>query len=371
MSDKKLTILGIVAVALAGLAILQSRISRQAGKVDFSSAPLIAGLNIEKVSAIEITSAGGSKTVRLSQQNRKFGLAGKDNYPADVSKINRLINNCLDIRVTDKITSNAANHADLKVTKDTAETWVAFLGTDGNPVVAAAISPREPEKGTAHGRLDGSDDVYAIQSPPWISTGELDYVDAELLTVTKQKIGSIAVKTPEGGYVLVATEGGNDATLENMPEGKQFKGTDYQSVFGALSSLRFEDVAAVTNVPADVKFDYGYTCKLKDLTVYTLKLGKKDDKVYAKVSATYLDATPVEKTVGEVETEEELKKKEAKLLAIDQVKAFTAQHREWVYQIPSYQADNLTKPLAELLEDVPTPEPEEQPQEEPAKKPNN
>lgn len=365
MSDKKLTVLGIIAVLVAALAILQGRISRQATHVNFGSSPLIAGLNIEAVSAIAITSQNGSRTVTLSQQDGRFGVADKDNYPADVGRVNTLISDCLDIRVTEKVTSNAANHTDLKVTIETAAYVMAFMGADGEPIVTMVLSLADAESGVAHGRLLDSDDVYTIQTPTHFNTSAMEFIDSELVTVQRQAINSVAIKTPEGNYVLSVTESGDDIELGEMPEGKQFKDTIYKAVFGALSSVRFDDVQKAENAPADLEFNYSYICKLKDLTVYKFSLAKKDDAVYAKVSSTYLDASPVEKTVGEVESDEELKKKETKLLAIDRVKAFTAQHREWVYQIPSAKAEELTTLLSELIEDIPQPDEMPEPEANP------
>ena len=282
-------------------------------------------------------------------------VADKDNYPADVGKINTLINDCLDIRVTDKVTSNAANYADLGVTEETAGSVITFNDADGKPIVSAIISPTDPDSNKAHGRLAGSDDVFAIQNPPRFSPDPMGFIDRQLVSVARPEIASVAVKTPEGSYVLKAADGSSDVKLENMPAGKQFKGTDYTSVFGALNGVMFEDVQSAASA-GDLVFDYSYICKLKNLKVYQFKLAKKDDAVYAKVSATYLDATPVEKTVGQIESDEELKKKEDKLLAIDEVKDFTARHQDWVYKIPSYKAENLTKLLSDLLEDAPATE---------------
>ena len=59
----------------------------------------------------------------------------------------------------------------------------------------------------------------------------------------------------------------------------------------------------------------------------------------------------------EVESEEELKKKEALLLAYDNAKALAARHKGWVYEIADWKAKNLTKKLADLLEDEEPPDP--------------
>jgi len=104
-------------------------------------------------------------------------------------------------------------------------------------------------------------------------------------------------------------------------------------------------------------FDKQFICRLKDSTVYTLKIAQKDDKTYAVCEAEFTDKTPVLKG-DEVESEEELKKKEAKLLARENTIKFTGKHQGWVYEIAEWKAKNLIKELSDLIED------EEKPKEE-------
>jgi hypothetical protein len=96
-------------------------------------------------------------------------------------------------------------------------------------------------------------------------------------------------------------------------------------------------------------------CRLKDSTVYALRIAQKEDKTYVSCVAEFTDKTPVEKASvnqgGEVESEEELKKKEAKLLARDNATKFTAKHQGSVYEIADWKAKNLMKELADLIED--------------------
>ena len=355
MSNRKLAVLGVIAVAMAGWAVLQNRISQNVNVADFSSSALIEGLQIEAVSAITITSEKGEKTTTLSREGGGFVVADKDNYPADVARVNTLFNGCLDIRTREKITDNADNHADLEVTPETALSVVSFLDSDGGQIVAIVMS-KSNEKGEAFVRLLSETSVYSIPYPPQINTDPMDFVDAQLLQVPQEQLLSVAVRMGEVSYVLTASEDGRDIELKDMPAGKQYKGTDYKSVFGALSSLRSDDVTGAENLPQELQFDSLYTCKLKDKTVYKLMLAKKDEKAYAKLSAEYLGQTP-KKEQG-VESEEQLKEKEAILLAIDAANQFNQKHGGWVYQIADPSAGNLMKPLSELLEDIPAPEPE-------------
>ncbi len=349
MSNRKLAVLGMIAALMVGWAILQSRIGQTVNTADFSSSALIEGLQIEAVAGITITSEKGEKITTLNRKDGVFVVADKDDYPADVAAVNALFNGCLDIRTREKTTDNPNNHADLEVTPQTARSVVSFLDTDGGQIVALAMS-KSDEKGEAFARLLSETGVYSIQYSPQIKTDPMDFVDAQLLQVQQDQLSSVAVRMGEDSYILTVSDDGADIELQNMPAGKQYKETVYKSVFGALSSLRFDDVIHAENVPQALQFDSAYTCKLKDKTVYKLALAKKGEKAYAKVSADYLDKSPVEKTVGEVESEDELKVKEAKLLAIDAVKGFNKKHGGWVYQVA---AGNLMTPLSELLEESP------------------
>jgi hypothetical protein len=365
MSDRKLAVLGIVAVLMVGWAILQNRISRSVNTADFSSSALIEGLQIEAIAGVTITSEKGEKTTTLSRAGGGFVVVDKDNYPADVAAVNTLLNGCLDIRTREKITDNLDNHADLEVTPETARCIVSFMDSAGEPIVGLVMSESN-EKGEAFVRLPSETGVYSIQYPPQIKTDPMDFIDAQLLQVPQEQLSSVAVRTGEDSYILTASEDGSEIELKDMPAGKQYKETAYKSVFGALSSLRFDDVNHAGNVPQALKFDSLYTCKLKDKTVYKLTLAKKDDTTYAKISADYVGQTPT-KEQG-VESEEQLKEKETILLAIDAVNQFKQKHDGWVYQIGGPGAGNLMMPLPELLEDMPEPEPETE-AEEAAEKP--
>ena len=54
---------------------------------------------------------------------------------------------------------------------------------------------------------------------------------------------------------------------------------------------------------------------------------------------------------GQVESDEELKKKEAKLQAQEHAQKFALRHRGWVYEIPDWKAKYLTMAQSGLLED--------------------
>jgi hypothetical protein len=370
MSNKKLTILGIVAVLMVLWAVIQSGISNRPGVETTGPTYLIQGFDPSGVNSIVIGT--GEDAFTLKNQRGSFVIADKGNYPAKTSEINSLITKCLEIQTSEFVTDNPANHEDLEVTEEKARSVVKFMKADPNSsLLTGVIIGKTKELGQgSYVRMLSSDSaisnkVYVTSNAPWFGGGVMNYVDQELISAKREDIESVTVTSQDGPYTMRTKEDSQDIILDKIPAGKKLKSSDAQSVFTALTSLRFDDVK---KIPSDMAFGKQFMCRLKDSTVYALRIAQEDDKTYISCVADFTDKTPVEKASidqgGEVESEEELKKKEAKLLARDNATKFTTKHQGWVYEIADWKAKNLTKELADLIED------EEQPEEDAAADPN-
>jgi len=352
MSNRKLTILGVVAVFMVLWAVVQSRVSNRPAAERDAPVYLIQGLEPSGIGSIVL--GAGEDAVTLKRRENGFVVVSKDNYPAKTSAINDLLSKCLDIQTSEFVTDNPGNHEDLEVREDKARTVIKFMTPEPNSTILAGVvvgKTKELGQGT-YVRLLSKDSavsnkVYVASSTPWFSTGAMDYVEKELISVKRDGIESVMVTSSDGAYTLKTAEGGTDIVMENVPAGKKLKSSDAQSVFTALTSLSCDDVRKKSS---DLAFDKQYVCKLKDSTVYTLKIAQKDDKTYITSTSDFMDTTPVTKG-SDVETEEELKAKEAKLLARDKAEEFTKAHQDWVYEIADWKAKNLTKVLSDLVED--------------------
>jgi hypothetical protein len=351
MSNKKLTVLGIVAVFMVTWAVVQSQVSNRSRAGLEGPAPLIQGLNTDDIDSISV--GKGEEAVTLRRKQGRFVVVDKDDYPAKVSQINDLISKCLKIQTTEFVTDNPANHEDLGVTEEKASAVVKFFRPDSN-LLTGVIGGNAKELGEGnYVRRAGDDKVYVTPSLPWLSGSAMGFIEQELITMKPEDIESVTVSSGDGEYMLKPTEG-NGVMMEKIPAGKKLKTADARAVLTALTSLRCEDVK---KRPDNLAFNKQYFCKLKDSTVYSIEIAHDMDKTYITCGAIFTDTAPV--TVGsETESEEELKKKEAKLLAHENAVKFANKHMGWVYEIADYKAKNLTKKLSDLLED------EEKPQEE-------
>jgi hypothetical protein len=385
MSSRNLTILGVVTVIMVALAVAASHLSGRAATLQPTGAGyLIQGLDPDQIASITID--GGGEHIILNKQGKNFVVANKDNYPAKINEINKLVSICLDIRTARFFTDNPANFKDLGVTEENAHVVVKFFKADSSLLTGVIVgNPKPRTQGIAYVRRAGDNKVYETAAQiPWISKQAIEYTDQELVNIKKGDINSITVSGSSAGdrnkpvvlkpsanefYVLRFADGGDNITLDNKPEGKKLKKGAVGEILEAIENVRFDDVNAVDSNNAlnkNLKFDHRFDCRLNDSTVYTFRLAKDGDngstsspsKWLARCTALFMDQSDITMTKGVTESQEELKKKEAKLLARDAADEFAEIHKGWIYQLPAYQGNGMTKPLADLLEDLPKQSPE-------------
>ncbi|GAX61815.1 hypothetical protein SCALIN_C28_0017 [Candidatus Scalindua japonica] len=314
-----------------------------------TSAHLIQGLDPSNIDTISLGTS--DKAFTLKRDGNQFVVVNKDNYPAESAAINSFITSCMDIKVEGLFTDNPLNHKDLGVAEEDANSVIKFLTSDSELLVGIIIGKNKDQGSGTFVRVIPGDKVYVTLDRPWIKDDVMNYVNRNIITVDRQEIKSVTVSSSSETYKLKSGDDTEGVVIEDLPPGKKQKADDAKSVFTVLNNLRFEDVMKNPTADSGLTFNKEYICYLKDSTVYTLKIAKKDDKSYITCSTEFTDKTPVTKEQGVVESEEELKKKEAKLLAREKAQKMSARHKNWIYEIAEFDAKKLTKQLSELLEE--------------------
>lgn len=375
MSNRNLGILAVVAAIMVVWAVVQSRLANRSSVEPSGPSYLVQGLDPAQIDSIVV--GHGDDAVTIERREQQFVVANEAGYPADPKRINDLITKSLDIKTLEAYTSNPKNHEDLEVTEEKAQNVVKFLKADGSLLTGVIIGKALDEGKGTYVRLASRDTVYLTESAPYIRTTPIDYVNQEIVSVERQDVNTVTVTTPDGSYTLKATEAGEGVVMVGLPDDRRLKDSDAKSVLEALNSLRFDDVNTPSGV-GELSFDYRYVGRLDDSTEYRLRVARKDGKAYLTCQAVFTDKAPVTMKPGQVESEEELKEKEAKLQAQERAQRFTLKHKGWVYEIPEWKANYLTKRQADLLEDESAPAPQEaeaplsepnQPEPEPAPEP--
>jgi len=333
MSNRALAILAVVAAIVVVLLVVQHQFEKPAASRSRAAGPLIQGLDVEKIAAIQIGPPG--KAFKLVRQGDHFVVPDKDNYPAATGKINRLITSCLDVTTLELITSNPANFDELNVTEEKAADVVKFLDAAEKVITGIIVGKKQPQTNARYVRLVTSNDVYTAQKVPSVRDSAIDYIDKELVNIDREDIVRVTVAGPNTNYTLRVDPNDSDRiTLEPLAPDEKLKDVEAKSVLGALSYFSFTDVRRESSFePGKLTFNYSYTAELKDSTVYTFKLAKTDGKTYVTCR---------------IDTAADL----------DKASQFTNKHHGWVYEIASWKADKLTKKLADLVEKQEEPEQE-------------
>ena len=362
MTNKKLAILALVAVAMSvATTLLYSRNERSlAGEHAVTS--LIQGLDPDKVFSIEIKK--GSETVLLKRKDKAFLVASKDDYPASNKRINELLIRSLDIRCGEMTTDAEANHEALGVADTSPNAIVLTFKDKDDKILVGYVLGNTMDSGPgAYVRLMGRLAVYSTQGPLRVDTAQTDYMDKEIVAAKKDEVRRVDIALADGSYAIARDKDGR-IVLQNIPEGKQPKKSEPERVFDALSRVDLVDVEKAGATALD--FDATYTSTLKSGLKYVIKLATMDNTHYATFSAVPPSPDVVKKAQtmirGEKETDEQLKEREAVLLALGIAKEFSEQHASWVYKISEWKAKALRKPLSELIEDIPKPEAPEKPE---------
>lgn len=354
MSDKKLTVLGVLAILSIVAAVLVSQISHRAKPTATEQGSnLIQGLNPANIAQITIgplVGAGKGEQIVLKRRDRGFVVVNKSYYPASNRAINDLIASCLDIRIVELYTQDEKNFKDLGVTEENAASVVKFLDSNGKVITGVIIGRTREKDQMAYGRLVNDNKVYVIYNTPAVQQSPMEFIEQELVSADKANIESVTVSTPKDSYILIGEANGTEIILKDLPAGKKEKKNECTAVFNAIANLRFDDVNSAEEM-AYLDFNRRYTCQLKDSTLYTIEIAEEGEKYFVKCGVDFLDKTQVTKEQG-VESEEELKKKEAKLLAKDKAKKLSETVSGWVYHLPQYEAKNMVKPMGELIGDA-------------------
>ncbi len=354
MSNRQLSMLGLLAAVFLGLAIAQSRFSSAHRPSAVGTVKLVQGLATGQISSIEL--GQGENLVSLKKDSGGFVVASRDNYPAQTQTINELLISCLDIEVIEKVTSNPDNHAELEVTEETASSVVKFFDKDGKLITGVLVG-KATDQGGAYVRLVNSDDVHVAKQSLWLRTATTDYIDNKLTAVAKDDVEKVTVKSGAETYTVLM-DGAGKAYLTKIPAGKKQKETEVDQIAAALSSINFSDVQKESDKTSAFNFDTSYLCKLKDSTIYKFDLAKDGDKHYLKCTADFLNKID-SVSKEEIATEQAMKAKEKLILAQQAALEFAVRHQGWVYEVSSWDAGKLRKKPDDLLEDI---EEKEQPE---------
>ncbi len=358
MNQQRFVTLLVAALLVVSLGLYMStrRVAHQESVQGGQLFPALAG-ELGSVSSLEILKSSPTPNVTLHKKGEDWTVAQRADYPADVSKIRRLLLSLADAKIIETKTAEPANFPLIGLedpaSATATSTQIAFTVKDG---VHSVIVGKSAGEGNFV-RRGGENQSYTVTPGVFVETEPKAWIDAKLLDIPVAEIQRIELKAAGGpNYSLhrlpapaapPAAKSGKpeappaadatapkpaDATpppadpgfaLDSVPAGR--KAANAESLApssSAFTGLSADDVAQAAAVDFSKPSTAALT--LKDGSVITITGTVLGDKHWIQFSGV----------------------KDA---------SFTAKSAGRAYQLPSYRYDSIFRPLEQLLVPKETP----------------
>jgi len=381
MNIKTLTILGIITVALIGMAILMSQQKETA--LPQTGQPVFPGLMSKINEVSELVVNVQSETMTIVRDGESWKVKEKDNYPANMGKIREVLIGLGELKILEAKTKKPELYEKLGLENVEAEgsisTGVTLKDSAGTTLAEVIIGKQRPSKGNPN-----QDEVYVrkVGDPEtWLAIGKLsieknlsEWLDKDFLEVEPKRVRRVRITHPDNTTLVLEKENPDDLDFKvtNLLEGEEIQSQfSVNHIVSTVTSLSLDDVQPNSEISFEDESVVTATFETFDGLEGTVKLFRKDEKNYVKVSAVF-NADLIWKPEPEEDSETEKPvegenaqdkddneivktpkpekptvKPEAEVKA--EIKALNKKVKEWIYIIPKFLADTILKKPEDLI----------------------
>lgn len=359
---------------LAALAVLVAL----AVAVTFSERPETAGgdllapglkSRLNDVGRIVVRAAGDRTVATLERRDAGWVVLERDAYPANVGRIRGNLIALAEARLLEEKTSNPEFYGRLKVEdvdKDTAGGLRLDVGA-GEQLTSVII-------GTTG--VGGGDRAYARrvgEATSWLVSGSFDlpketadWLDRQIVDLPAARVHAVTITHPDGAVVHIgkATREAIEFTVSSVPAGRELAFPAVGNAIGAaLAGLEFDGVEAAKGfAPGDVKpviarfetFD-GLVVEVRSFRLpagLRLRFSATADAALAgRFTPTPAPAaTPATQAAAPPAAAPATGAPAQDFAAVQgEAARLQARFAGWVYSVPGYKSEQLTRSMADLL----------------------
>ena len=292
----------------------------------------LGGLQSQLDSITDIRLRKGGSVPIVSLHRKAPGhwvIAERDSYPADLSKVRRLLMALSEAKVVEEKTSNPANYAALGVEDPQRASAAGVEVVLQAPAKSVGVIIGRMGGGGSYVRRSGEAKSFMVDPAVSVDTGIRDWIDTRLFDIPLEKIQRIHMKLGDGvSYTLsrLAADPKNPAAgsfkLDAVPPGREANDASTlapsSTTFNAVPA---DDVAAASSI--DFAKSAALDIRMLDGSTYSINGTVIADKHWITVTASKDDALN------------------------------TRAHGR-AFEIASYRYDALFRPLEQLLKPNPT-----------------
>lgn len=373
MSQRAFWIVAVLAAISLTLAVLANRNPDTGTNGPESFLPELQAV-LGEVDRVEIRTGGNETVATLRRAEDGWVVEQKDGYAADVSRIRSALTDLAETSTLEDKTANPALHDRLGVEDISLEsaTGIGVTAAVGDDAVASVVLGDAVGSAYRYARRVGEDQSYLIDRNPELPRDVGQWLMTDIMDVRGTRVQQVTIEHADGEHVVISKDDPSQTnfTVADVPEGRELQYPGVANVIGnALRELKLEDVAREVDARDDEP-DVTVEFRTFDGLVVLAKARSIDDQGWlsfeprfdaeqaARFSqqASNVEGQPAAEAdrpdsapeAGEPDTAS------ASTGASDAVQAEARAMEQrvsgWRYRIPSYQYDQITRRLADLLQ---------------------
>ena len=377
MTPRTVTVLAATLVVLGAVALLAQYDPQPPAPGGGLLLPELGG-DLDRITGVSVIGAGSEPVATLVRgADGSWSVAEKDGYAADVEKVRQTLISLAEARIVEPKTSNPDFYDRLGVegVENASAGGVAVVLTGADSPVNVIVGNTE---GTSQVYIRGADQAqsFLVDRNPDVGNETTDWLATEILAIPGTRMARVAVTHPDGEVVAVSKADSEQPNfdVEDIPPGREVQYASVANVMGnVLSNLSLQDVEPRTATDEPVTVTEFVTFDGLAITAESLE---REDEPWVAFRAEYLP--PVEEPAPEDDQAQEDAAASASEETEDEVAANaddmdaaaaegesdgTAVAAEaldldrrlspWRFRIASYQFDQMTRRLDDLLRDLP------------------
>ncbi|HEX6997587.1 MAG TPA: DUF4340 domain-containing protein [Gammaproteobacteria bacterium] len=246
MSARTLAILAVAGAVFLLLAVLGERSSAPPARTSELLLPGLADV-VNDLEEIKVVKAGNETVATLHPAEDGWTVAERDGYPADLGKLRQSLRALAEARIVEQKTATPELYERLGV-EDVADAEasgvaVSFSGP-GAELPTVIIGDAEGGE-YRYVRRAGEATSWLIDRNPDFPRSTEQWLDRTILDVRGDRVQQVTITHPDGEVVRVYKDerGQTNFTVADVPEGRELQYAGVANVIGnALRELNLEDV---------------------------------------------------------------------------------------------------------------------------------
>lgn len=346
MSLRRLGILLLLALAVTGGAFWLSSQRTLPRDPDFGT-PVLAGLagELDAITGIRVVGAGNQTLLTLDRSSGRW-LVVEQGYPADATRVRRLLVALGELRVIEGKTSDPARYAALAVEDvDGPKAQSLRIELRGLPQPVALLVGHAGAGQGGYVRIPGQRQALEARPVLDVARAPRDWLQRTIVDVAPERVMALEVERSDGP-AWRAVKAARDAAhfdVPGLPKGKELTSLGAaDSAANALGNLEFDEVRRAPEHAPPARLERALVRTFDGLVV-SLSGRREGEARWIALSASFDAATAARfpAAAGQAAPGAEQVRAEAERL--------TTTTRGWEYRLPPYRFDAVFRKRDELL----------------------